>query len=213
MSSLAFYPILSDLKRELILNIKFLCILGIDFQRSQGSEVIIVTKDDKVFSFGNNKYGCLGLGHNNAVIEPQIVNELCDQQIIDISYGTYHVLALTKSGKCFSWGSNEQGVLGYGTQNDSNKPKLINALINKEIIDIKCGSNHSFVLTKSGDLYGFGFNSVGHIGCGNTITQTTPIKIEGFNNEKIVSISCGAGHSIALTYAGAQNQPTYTYES
>jgi RCC1 and BTB domain-containing protein len=133
-------------------------------------------------SFGDNKYGCLGLGHNNAVKEPQIVNQLCDQQIIDISYGYYHVLALTISVKCFSWGRNDWGQLGNGTQIDENKPKLINALLNEIVVQIVCGSCHSFVLTKSGDLYGFGYNGEGRIGCGNTTNQLKPIKIYGFNN-------------------------------
>ncbi len=32
--------------------------------------------------------------NNNVVKEPEIVNELCDQQVIDISYGYYgfHIL-------------------------------------------------------------------------------------------------------------------------
>ncbi len=72
-------------------------------------------------SFGDNKYGCLGLRHNNAVKEPQIVNQLRDQQIIDISYDDYHVLALTKSGQCYSWGQNNDGQLGNRTQINQNK--------------------------------------------------------------------------------------------
>jgi alpha-tubulin suppressor-like RCC1 family protein len=94
---------------------------------------MIVTKNDKVFIYGKNKFGVLGLGHNNAVNEPNIVKELYDQQIIDISYGDYHVSAITESGKSFSWGCNNAGQLGI----DENKPKLINALLNE-----KSGSNN-----------------------------------------------------------------------
>jgi alpha-tubulin suppressor-like RCC1 family protein len=115
-----------------------------------------------VFAFGDNKYGCLGLGHNNTVKEPKIINELCDQQIIDISYGRYHVLALTKSGKCFSWGHNSYGQLGNGTEmTDCNRPKLINDLINKNVDQVVCGRYHSLVLTKSREIFGFGYNSYG----------------------------------------------------
>jgi RCC1 and BTB domain-containing protein len=184
-------------KPQFVSNIKFFCVFS-----QTGNNIIIVTKNDKVFTFGSNEYGCLGLGHNNAVKEPEIVNELCDQQIIDISCGDYHVLALTKSGKCFSWGHNNYGQLGNGTQTDNNKPKLINALLNEIVVQIVCGYFQSFVLTKSGDLKGFGYNRFGVIGCGNNINQLIPIKIYGFNDEKIVSIACGAAHSLVLTDVG-----------
>jgi RCC1 and BTB domain-containing protein len=197
MWNCSIWPVLDKLKPEFISNIKFFCVFGV-----KGNEVIIVTKNNKVFAFGDNKHGCLGLGHNNAVNEPENVNELCDQQIIDISYGNYHVLALTKSGKCFSWGFNDYGMLGHGTIDNENKPKLINALLKENVIQIVCGYYHSFVLTKSGDLYGFGNNVAGQIGCGNNTHQSKPIKINGFHNEKIVSIACGNGHSLVLTEIG-----------
>jgi RCC1 and BTB domain-containing protein len=197
MSSITLWPILHQLKPEFVSNIKLFCVFS-----ESGNNVIIVTKNDEVLSFGDNKYGCLGLEHNVAVKEPQIIKELCDQQIIDISHGKYHVLALTKNGKCFSWGCNNAGQLGNGTKNDDNKPKLINALLNERVVEIVCARSQSFVLTKSGDLYGFGCNDDGCIGCGNTTNQLTPIKIYGFNNEKIVSFACGGGHSLVLTDVG-----------
>jgi RCC1 and BTB domain-containing protein len=79
-------------------NIKFFCVFS-----ETGNNVIIVTKNDNVFAFGDKNNGRLHLGHNNAAKEPEVVNELCDQQFIDISYGLFHVLALTKSAKCFSF--------------------------------------------------------------------------------------------------------------
>jgi RCC1 and BTB domain-containing protein len=197
MSSITFWPIFNELNPEIVSNIKFFLIFG-----NNGNDVLIVTKNDKVFAFGDNTYGCLGLGHYKAVKEIEIVNELCDQKIIDFSYGYNHVLALTKSAKCFSWGYNRFGQLGNGTQINEYKPKLINALLDKNVVQIVCGYYHSLVLTKSGDLYGFGNNSYGEIGCGNNTNQLTPIKIIGFNSEKIVSIACGDNHSIVLTDIG-----------
>ncbi len=73
---------------------------------SDDYEVIINTKGDKVFVFEKNQSAKLGLDTINLVKKPEIVKELCDQQIIDICNGCYHVLALTASGKCFSLGCN-----------------------------------------------------------------------------------------------------------
>ena len=105
----------------------------------------------------------LGLGHNNRVNEPNIVNELCGQQIVDISYGYHYVIALTKTGKCFSWGCNNYGNLGNGTQTDNYKPLIINALINEFIIQISCGYYHTIVLNNKNELFGFGYNNDGRL--------------------------------------------------
>jgi alpha-tubulin suppressor-like RCC1 family protein len=107
-------------------------------------------------------------------------------------------LALTKSGKCFSWGYNEYGKLGFQFDaedfGDYHKPKIINSPIYEKVVQISCGCNHSLLLTKSGDLYGFGHNKYGQIGCGNNNwlrdCEEEPIKINSFNGEKIISIAC-----------------------
>jgi len=48
------------------------------------NQILIVTKDDKVFAFGSNNNQFLGLGHKNAIKELTIVKELCNKGIIDI---------------------------------------------------------------------------------------------------------------------------------
>ncbi len=56
MSSITLWSCLHNLKPEFVPNIKLFCIFG-----KSGDEVIIVTGNDKMFAFGDNKYGCLGL--------------------------------------------------------------------------------------------------------------------------------------------------------
>ena len=113
------FNVLSEIKPKIAINIKLFYIFG-----ETGNEVIIVTNDDKVLSFGSNKIGSLGLGHNNPTIEPSIVEELCDKQVVDFRSGFNHVMALTKCGQLYSWGSNTYGELGNGSQIANNKPDL-----------------------------------------------------------------------------------------
>jgi alpha-tubulin suppressor-like RCC1 family protein len=63
----------------------------------KGYNVLIVTKDDKTYTFGKNSFNQLGFGNN------RIVKELCDQQIIDFSNGKYHCIARNSSGKIYCW--------------------------------------------------------------------------------------------------------------
>jgi alpha-tubulin suppressor-like RCC1 family protein len=50
-----------------------------------------------------------------AVKEPVIVKQLRDKRIIGIACGDYHVLALTKDEKCFSFFSNKWTVSKFQT--------------------------------------------------------------------------------------------------
>jgi alpha-tubulin suppressor-like RCC1 family protein len=43
---------------------------------------------------------------------------------------------------------------------------------------------------------------MGQIGNGCNDNQLIPIKVKGFNNERVVMISCGYFHSMALTECG-----------
>jgi alpha-tubulin suppressor-like RCC1 family protein len=75
-------------------------------------------------------------------------------------------------------------------------------LRDKFIIEISCDYSHLLVLTDAGEVYALGCNRFGQIGCGNNVNQSIPIKVEGFNGEKIVMISCGSHNSMALTESG-----------
>jgi RCC1 and BTB domain-containing protein len=58
------------------------------------------------------------------------------------------------------------------------------------------------VLTNCGEVYAWGENDFGQIGNGFNDNQLKPIKVKGFNNERVVMISCGCEHSMALTECG-----------
>jgi alpha-tubulin suppressor-like RCC1 family protein len=169
----------------------------------KGYNVLIVTKNDKTYAFGVNSFAQLGFGHNRVVNEIQIVEELCDQQIIDFANGLNHCIARNSSGKVYCWGWNKWGLLGIGSQDESfHKPILSQYLNNEFVIDISCGGFHSLVLTNCGEMYAWGYNYHGQVGNGCNDTQLIPIKVKGFNNERVVTIFCGFNHSMALTECG-----------
>ena len=51
------------------------------FDDDEGLNVLFITSDDKVYGFGQNTFGCCGLGHNRVVNEPQVIPELCHKNI------------------------------------------------------------------------------------------------------------------------------------
>jgi alpha-tubulin suppressor-like RCC1 family protein len=145
----------------------------------------------------------LGFGHDKVVNEIQIVKELCGQQIIGFANGSFHCIARNSSGKVYCWGYNYWGLLGIGSKDYSfHTPKLNQYLNNEFVIDISCGFYHSLVLTNYREVYAWGANDWGQIGNGCNRNQLIPIKVKGFNNERVVMISCGLLHSMALTECG-----------
>ncbi len=145
----------------------------------------------------------MGFEHNSVVNEIQIVKELCDKQIIDFANGFYHCIARNSRGKVYCWGYNEFGYLGIGSEDESFHKPILNQYLNNEFVtDISCGDSHSLVLTNCGEVYAWGWNKFGQIGNGCNYNQLIPIKVKGFNNERVVMISCGSFHSMALTECG-----------
>jgi alpha-tubulin suppressor-like RCC1 family protein len=71
------------------------------------NNVFLVTNDDKIFAFGDNKGRVLGFGHKNSISELTINKELSHKQIIDFKNGSCYVIARTIDGKVYCWGNNQ----------------------------------------------------------------------------------------------------------
>lgn len=81
-----------------------------------------------LYSWGWNKFGQLGLGHNDDTHTPCEVKLSDNDKIENIASGWRHTLAISKSGKCFAWGRGVNGQLGTGSTTDSNLPIEIKEL-------------------------------------------------------------------------------------
>lgn len=77
----------------------------------QGSSFLL-TGSGKIYAWGYNGGGFLGLGNKTTYYEPQLICSGCGCKFCDISVGYYHVLALKDDGNVLSWGCNIAGALG-----------------------------------------------------------------------------------------------------
>ena len=50
------------------------------FDDKKGYNGLFITSDDKVYGFGQNTWGCCGLGHNTFVNEPQVLDSKQSKQ-------------------------------------------------------------------------------------------------------------------------------------
>jgi alpha-tubulin suppressor-like RCC1 family protein len=74
--------------------------------------------------------------------------------------------------------------------------------MDKLIIGMSRGFYHWIVFTKNGFVYGFGRNNCGQIDSNNKDKQLILVLINGFIKEKVIAISRGSSHSLALTESG-----------
>ena len=100
-------PIFGDICEQVKEEIKFYHIFG-------DKSVLFVTNDDRVFGFGKNNYGQLGLGHKRDVTSPMEIPQLKDKGIVRFYTGLTFVLALSSLNKLYSWGLNHNGQLAKG---------------------------------------------------------------------------------------------------
>ncbi|CAG2108716.1 unnamed protein product, partial [Medioppia subpectinata] len=189
-----FCVIFNHITAEEYQNLKILCVFG-------NTSVIYVTNDDKVYGFGNNNNGCLGLGADYRRIHRPALNPyLSGKCLADIAIGRQFCIGLTADGRCYSWGANDFGQLGVGYVNKEVAPKLMKGLADKRVIRICAAQDFALALTVCGRVYGWGRNSFGQL-CEHTYSIKYYPKELMFTH-KIADISCGSTHAMALTDTG-----------
>ncbi|MGH0152370.1 UNVERIFIED_CONTAM: hypothetical protein FKN15_058286 [Acipenser sinensis] len=174
---------------------------------------VFVLEDGTVYTCGCNDLG--QLGHEKARKKPEHVGALDAQNIVAVSCGEAHTLALNDKGQVFAWGPAADGQLGLpGTEECVRVPRTIKSLSDVQIIQIirsllgvpfaqiAAGGAHSFTLTLSGAVFGWGRNKFGQLGLNDERDRYAPVHLKSLRTQKIVYISCGEDHTAALTKEG-----------
>ncbi|XP_039543003.1 probable E3 ubiquitin-protein ligase HERC4 isoform X2 [Pimephales promelas] len=126
-----------------------------------------------------------------------------NRQVIQIACGDQHSMALTRDGQLFVWGDNTHGQLGLEKEQPrSLSAQRVEGLSGIPLAQISAGGDHSFVLSLSGVVFGWGKNSAGQLGLGDTTDRRVPTVVNSLNRKKTVSISCGGEHTATLSKGG-----------
>ncbi|RBP99196.1 RCC1 domain-containing protein, partial [Bifidobacterium xylocopae] len=135
------------------------------------------------YSWGANSFGELGDGTTTDRNTPVRVKDPADQHGITwtaISAGWQHSLAIDYNGHAYSWGYNEFGQLGNGS-NDMNRhptPARVTdpaGQPNTTWTSISAGYGHSLALDNHGHAYSWGYG--GTLGDGTGTYQNTPVRV------------------------------------
>jgi len=111
-----------------------------------------------------------------------------------------HNMVIMNDGSVRSWGYEEYGMLGHGYTGNRSKSLPVAVAFPHDAPAMKTlysGWKSSFTIDVDGQLWAWGQNNYGQLGCGNTSTQKVPVKISGMGDlpadDKVIKVSHGTG--------------------
>lgn len=159
---------------------------------NENNKTSLKKQTSRVWSWGWGSHGALGHGNYRDLDTPRLIESLSDLDVVDISAGWAHSLALTKDGKVYRWGwaddiktiyscanlkVNAPGLLDSMQQvghkmrlgwllfdNAELYPRLISELNEIFVTKITCGAATSFALGNDGKVYTWGTGRWGQLG-------------------------------------------------
>jgi alpha-tubulin suppressor-like RCC1 family protein len=160
--------------------------------------LVIITKEDLFYCIDINDENISSfiIKNDNSVIESMIIKDLCYKQINDL----YICHEFSDPKYCIARNDNEHKIYYYDF-----KYKVIKENISEEnIIDTCCAVDYSILLAQSGKVYEYLVNSEYKRENSEKYIyfELKSFKNYSFENEKIVMISCGRWHTLALTESG-----------
>ena len=140
---------------------------------------LCITADGSLFSWGSNHSGQLGVGDTEVRRVPTLVAGLQGKQVVHVAAGNHHTICSTVDDSVFTWGGGEGGKLGLG---DDRSNKLVptqvrGEVLNKAVVQVAAGDQHSACVTKDGSVYTWGGNDAGQLGVSDDHNAVLPMLV------------------------------------
>ncbi|PUZ64956.1 hypothetical protein GQ55_3G184500 [Panicum hallii var. hallii] len=105
------------------------------------SMTIALSTSGHVFTMGSSSNGQLGNPKSDGKQPSLVQDRLSGELVEEIACGSCHVAVLTSRSEVYTWGMGANGRLGHGGVEDKKKPTLVEALKDRHVKSIACGSN------------------------------------------------------------------------
>ncbi|KRX94890.1 X-linked retinitis pigmentosa GTPase regulator [Trichinella pseudospiralis] len=132
---------------------------------------ILGFESNKIYAFGRNCKGQLGLGNDEEQLMPAEITALSDE------------------GKLYVWGRNDEGQLGLPHIQETKLPQIIHFPTLIKFVD--CGYYHSAIINDELQVFTFGEGNHGKLGFETATNVKLPTKIESLQN--CVEVACASG--------------------
>lgn len=151
------------------------------------SHTLVLTDTNRVYAWGFNDYGQLGIGNTNTVSGPQdITGSFNGDTIVQVEASSNGSFARTIDGRLYAWGQNDYGNLGFGEEINNvyvaDEVKRLNVVYRSEVEKYKTptevaapfseegveqlavGFRKTMATTTGGVVYVWGDNNGGSLG-------------------------------------------------
>lgn len=152
---------------------------------------------DKIYGWGRNTEGQLGLGNTTNVSSPNQIGSLSEWT--DVSAAYYSTFAIKGDNTLWSWGSNTSGVLGLGDTTNRSSPVQVGALSNWAKVD-GSGFYSCAAIKTDGTLWTWGQNNYGQLASGTTTGRSSPAQVGSLTNWS--KIAFGSYHCLSIKTDG-----------
>jgi hypothetical protein len=208
---------------------RFKCLQGVKVKHVLGGTAaqhcMLLDSLDRLWSWGNNAKGQLGLGHTTNLSQPTLVEgPLSGKTVTGGAAGRHHSVVMLSDGTSYSMGLNKYGQLGLGSvkyniASKKKSPDEIHTLpVKNQVVHcsaVTCGTEFTLWLTGTSVLSA-GSPEYGQLGHGTDNQynssesslkmyfqpQPAPKMIVALAGKKILKIASGNNHSLALDSEG-----------
>lgn len=107
---------------------------------------VALSTSRKVYTMGSNAFGQLGNPTNDGKLHSIVKGGISSRSVEEIACGSHHVAALTSKAEVYTWGKGANGRLGHGNNFDRNTATLVEALKDKQVKSVVCGTDFTAVV-------------------------------------------------------------------
>ncbi|EIN06350.1 RCC1/BLIP-II [Punctularia strigosozonata HHB-11173 SS5] len=190
-----------------------------------GCHFIAIDAEGNAWLFGRNQHSALGISKLEAVSENAPRKVTAAQlgaaegtKLVWAACGRGHTILVGSDGNAWSAGLNVNGQCGHAPCPEISSFRNIKAPVKDDVkerfVKAAAGISFSLLLTASGRVYACGSGEHGQLGNGRTGEHivsagktafevvSEPLLVRGLDDRKIVDVSCGQQHSVALDSQG-----------
>ncbi|KAL6961120.1 HECT-type E3 ubiquitin transferase [Sarracenia purpurea var. burkii] len=164
-----------------------------------------------IYVWGYNQSGQTGRKgkEQNLRIPKQLPPELfgcpagVNSRWLDIACGQEHTAAVASDGSLFTWGANEFGQLGDGTEESRKQPKKVKQLQTEFVLSVSCGAHCTAAIAEPREKDGSLISRRLWVWGQNQGSNYPRLYWGAFSPNTIIrQVSCGAVHVVALSEDG-----------
>ncbi|XP_029417252.1 serine/threonine-protein kinase Nek8 isoform X4 [Nannospalax galili] len=178
---------------------------------------MILTVHGWALACGSNRFNKLGLDHlslEESVPQKQVEEALSftplgsaplDQEpLLSVDLGTAHSAAVTVSGDCYTFGSNQHGQLGTSARRVSRAPCQVQGLDGIKMVMVACGDAFTVAIGADGEVYSWGKGARGRLGRRDEDAGLPrPVHLDETHPYTVTSVSCCHGNTLLAVRFGA----------